>query len=357
VAEGVIRLVAPQQLIQIRPDIWQPADTVGWLNRPNVRAKINTGERTVNMFTDAEGFRVGAAGRVNANKKVLILGDSFMEALQVEYEQSGAGLLQDALPKLVGEPVAVRNAAVDGWDPDQYVMRARSLLARDHYDLVITGVYLRNDVISRDRGYLPPRPRDERYRLRFPRSLSFTELTNAILRPFNDYMEVRSHLYIFVRNRMQTLRMQVGLSPYSFPPQFLKSQADAPRWQVTSGLLAKVNELAKQHGVPALFVLIPAPFQVDSASMMRQIQGFHLDPNAIDLEQPNRILGEQLEAQGLDVYDILPEFREADQRGEQLYGSVDPHFSPEGNQLFATLVAPRAADLLRTGAEPPPPKP
>src|SRR5687767_349911 len=86
-AEGAVRMAAPQQLIQIRPDLWQPADTVGWLRRPNAKVRINTGERSVNVFSDAEGYRVGADGRRDAPTRVLLLGDSFMEALQVEHEQ------------------------------------------------------------------------------------------------------------------------------------------------------------------------------------------------------------------------------------------------------------------------------
>ncbi len=56
-AELMIRLVAPQQLISIRPDVWQPADSVGYLFRPNLRTTINTGEREVHLLTNAEVIR------------------------------------------------------------------------------------------------------------------------------------------------------------------------------------------------------------------------------------------------------------------------------------------------------------
>ncbi len=36
VRDRPVCVIASQQLIQIRPDIWQPADTLGWLARPNV---------------------------------------------------------------------------------------------------------------------------------------------------------------------------------------------------------------------------------------------------------------------------------------------------------------------------------
>jgi hypothetical protein len=92
-AEVLVRIVEPQQLIVDRPDIWQPRDTVGWEHRPNVQTTVNTGEGFVHFRTDAEGFRIGRAGRVEGDRQVLLIGDSFMEALQVEYEQSLAGLM------------------------------------------------------------------------------------------------------------------------------------------------------------------------------------------------------------------------------------------------------------------------
>jgi hypothetical protein len=101
VAEVGVRIAAPQQLILIRPDLWEPADTVGWLRRSNVDARVNTGEGTVRLITDHDGFRVGEERR-RTGVPVLLLGDSFMEALQVDHEQSLAGLLDISLSAATG---------------------------------------------------------------------------------------------------------------------------------------------------------------------------------------------------------------------------------------------------------------
>lgn len=352
-AEVAVRVAAPQQLILIRPDLWQAADTVGWLHQPNVNTRINTGERTVTVFTDADGFRVGPDGPVREGREVLLLGDSFMEALQVDYEQSAAGILETTLPAQVGGPVALRNAGIGGWDPDQYLLRARSLLARREYDLVVTVLYLGNDVISVRRDYVPPRTPVQRYRLRLPRRLSWVELTDAFLRPINDFFEVRSHLFVLFKNRMQNVRAEVGLAAIGFPPHFLTSEASSEAWEITAVLCEEIGSLASEQGAEALFVLMPTSFQVDSADLRRTVEGFDLDVAAIDLDQPNRRLGEELTDRGLRVYDALPAFRAAHDDGTTLYGTVDQHLSPEGNELFAGLVGPLAANLLGNGNEQP----
>lgn len=346
-AEIVVRIVAPQQLIRVRPDVWQPVDTVGWMFRPHLATRINWGEGTVSLFTDQEGFRVGRAGRVNAPTRVLLIGDSFMAALQIEYEQSLAGLLQKDLPRRSQRALAIRNAGQAGWDPPQYLFGARSMLARDTFDLVIVAVYIGNDVVTRRPERIAPRVPVEIHRLHFPRGLSKDALVAAFVRPVNDVLEQRSHLFILVKHRLENVRMRAGLTDDYFPDEFRKSEAASPRWDVTSGMLADIAALAARRRIPTLFVLIPAPFQVEAGVFARFLRGFGVDSAQVDLDQPSRLVGERLRARGLPVIDALADFRAAEATGQQLYGNVDRHLSPRGHEVLARIVEPRALELLR----------
>jgi hypothetical protein len=344
-AEVAVRIAAPQQLIMLRPDLWEPADTVGWDRRPNVSAEINTGEGKVHLVTDAEGFRVRQTGR-REGIPVLLLGDSFMEALQVEYEQSLSGVLDDLLSKELGKPVAVRNAGINGWAPSQYLLKARALLPHNDYRMIVTAVYVGNDAPPIKVDYFPPRQRVERHTLRLPRNLSVGEFIDAGLRPVNDFFEVRSHLFILLRKQLETLRMKSGTSPTYFPNEFLKTEANAERWQIAADFCSQINELAKQKGIPALFVLIPSDFQVDPEKFNQYVRGFAIDTTAVDLDQPSRRLAEELSKRGLNVIDPLTRFREMHNSGQRLYGKVDQHMNAAGHQALGEIVAPVAAKLL-----------
>ena len=348
-AEVAVRVAAPQQLIQIRPDLWQPADTIGWMHRPNVTTTMNTGEGEVHVYTDREGFRVGEAGRVEDGTRVLLIGDSFMEALQVEYEQSLAGLLQAQLPTTAAQPVAIRNAGIDGWGPSHYVLRAGQLLPRDDYRLLVVTVFIGNDIQPARLETIRRRTPVERHRLRLPRSLSKGEVVNAVLQPVNDALEVRSHAYLLVRNRMQTLRMRAGVSPLYMPQEFMRAEATSDRWETFGQIAADIDSIADAHGARTLFVLIPAPFQVDERQFEQYLTGFQIDPAAVDLEQPTRLVTEQLTSRGLRMIDALPAFRAAHAEGVQLYGAVDPHLTPAGHERLAGLVLPAATELLTAG--------
>ncbi len=348
--ELFVRLVAPQQLILKRPDVWVGVDTLGWVQRPDQRTTVNTGERIVRVFTDKDGFRVGSAGRVEGKKRVLLLGDSFMEAFQVEYEQSLAGLLETRLAQRFHEPVAIRNTGVGGWDPPQYLLQERRALPREHFDLVLVALYLGNDVVAWRSDRIPARQPVEVHSLRLPRRIGYREFVDAVLYPINDWLEARSQLFIFMKRRSATLLMRLGLTAEEFPVELLRREAASPRWSVTAQICRDIRDAAQARGVPTLFVFIPAPFQVDTAAFAQAVHGFKIDPLTVDLDQPERLLSDAMRPHRLDVLDVLPAFRRARQAGEALYGTVDRHLSPAGHALLGQLVEPAVAARLASHA-------
>jgi hypothetical protein len=300
---------------------------------------VNTGERTVTFASDANGFRVSQDGPTRANSRIFLIGDSMMEALQVTYEQSVAGLLEKGLLGLTGKPTAVCNAAVGGWGPSQYLIETRHQLQGQDYALVLVMIYLGNDIERVRRDHYPPHVADEVRRFRIPRHLSWREFVDAVAYPINDALKVRSHLFVLLKNGLPTLRARLGLNAFYFPVEYMKVEASSPRWEVTADVLSDISGLAKSRGVPSLFVLLPAPFQVDSATFNDYVRRFHFNPADADLDQPNRLMLAALRKRGLDVIDVLPDLRKAQRRSPgRLYGSVDNHLSPEGHEVVARSI-------------------
>lgn len=345
-AEGFVRLVSPQQLIIMRPDLWQPADSVGWLRRPNISVRINTGERTVSVLTDREGFRVGQTGRREAATQILLLGDSFMEALQVDHEQHVAHLLEGELERRLRRPVAIRNAGVSGWDPNHYYLRTRQLLERDTFALVVVAIFAGNDAVTQRVSAVPARQPMRQPRFRLPRALSRVEIVDALFAPVNDQLERHSQLFILLKNRLSVVRMRLGLTAQYMPPEFLRSESASSRWRVTAELSRDLSALAARHGTPTLFVLLPESFQVYQSVFKDFVRGFGIDSAALDLDQPNRRLMEEFKAVRLNVVDALPAFRSDAANGPRLFGSVDTHFAPAAHALLAKFLAPHAESLL-----------
>lgn len=346
IAEVGIRLVAPQQLIVIRPGMWLPRDTVGYIFHPNLRTIINTGERTVGFWTDPQGFRIGRNGRSEEQAQVLLMGDSFMAALQVEHEQSFAGIAETRLPERIGYPIAIRNGAVSGWGPSEYYFRTKQLLREDRFEAVVVLFFVGNDAVDR----LPePKPAIDPLvmtHFRLPRNLRPREWVDALIRPFNDVMEGHSHLYVFLKNRFKTTLMRLGLSPEYFPVEFLRSEANSPRWAITGEIARQIADVGAARGTPTLFVLGPAKFQVDAGVFGQHLSAFRVDSADVDLDQPSRRLLASFRTQGVMVLDVLPDFRAAHASGQHLFGTVDRHLSRQGHQLLWDLVQPALVSLL-----------
>jgi hypothetical protein len=318
---------------------------VGWTNRPNVHTTINTGERTATVITDSDGFRIGRAGRSIGSEHVLLIGDSFAQALQVDYEKSFAYLIERGLTARRGHPVAVWDAGVDGWDPPQYLYRARQLLSTRPVAMVLVSIYLGNDIVSSARP-LPPRNPAPTFSFHVPRQLSRSELVTDLLRPIDDILKRHSELYILAKNSLKTTEMRWGLTGIAFPDELLRSSAGSKRWQVTAALCDSIAQFAAQHGARTMFVLIPAPYQVDDLQLKTFARGFGIDLASVDLDQPNRLLGDAMRRRGLTVLDPLSDFRRRARNGEQLYGYVDRHLTPAGHVALSAAVVPAIASAM-----------
>jgi len=348
VAEFAVRLAAPQQLIQIRPDLWQPVDSLGWVRRPNANLRINTGERTVRILSDAEGYRIGEAGRRDAATRVLLIGDSFIEALQVDHEQSIAHLLEKGLADSLDRAVVVRNAGINGWNPNHYLIRTRQLLAREPFALAVIAIFVGNDAVPYRFDRIAPRAPVARHQFRLPRRAAWSEIVDALLAPVNDALEVRSHLYILAKNQLATVRMRLGMTADYLPLEYRHTEAESARWKNTAAIAKDLAKAARATNTPVLFVLIPERFQVYPDDFSRYIRGFGIDSTLVDVEQPTRLLYDAFRAESLLVVDALPSMRStATSASERLYGRVDQHLSPAGHEALARVVIPASVRLLK----------
>jgi hypothetical protein len=102
-----------------------------------------------------------------------------------------------------------------------------------------------------------------------------------------------------------------GLAYQEFPAEVLKREATGPRWNVTAGVLRDIAAVADSSGTPTMFVLVPAVYQVEPKQFHQWAAGFNLKPEDFDLDQSNRIMFQELNAQGLTVIDATPSLRQA----------------------------------------------
>lgn len=347
VLEFLVRLVMPQQLIELRPDVYRPVEGIGHTLRPNLDTTINLGEREVRLLTDTNGYRTNGVVTDEAEVRVLALGDSFTEAMHVEYDETVVGLLETSLSESLGQTVSVVNTAVSAYNPNHYLIRARDELAENDYDLVLVFVYVGNDIVGGRREAMPPRAPTLQHDLRLPRSLSGAEWVDALLYPLNDTLEQHSHLFVLSKNSASLLLARMGLTASYFPEVLLTSFSDSDKWANTADILQDIADLAAEFDTPTLVVILPSVAQVNADEFIWYQVAFGIDPADVDLDQPGRLLTAELEARNVPVTDATPVLREAYEQGvPDLYGRVHKHFNANGHRVVAAFILPQVEAVL-----------
>ena len=359
-SEGVVRVFAPQPLIQLRPDIWIPVAGVGHQKAANVDTVINTGEGEVRLVTDERGHRIGAQGPPRGARKILAVGDSFVEGLQVDYPELATTRLADMLELHAAShrstdsgsrEYAVINTGVSDWSPNHYYRKVHEELSADDYDLVLLFVFLGNDVVTHMRTWHAPRS-EFGIPVRMPRSLDHRELVDAWVYPLYLQLRARSHLVVFLKRRFLSQLLRLGLSGDPFGRIYLTSHAESPRWSMTVGLLQQTVALATESQTRAVVVLIPPDFVVDKVLGRTYAAGQGVDLRLLDLDQPARLLGERLRDAGITTLDSTPRFEALHKSGVQLYGRVDRHLNRRGHDELAKFILPRVVEELSKGTGP-----
>lgn len=348
--EIAVRIFLPQQLIILRPDIWKPTDNGrSFTHQSDIDTTINTGERDVRLLTDENGYRIGeSTASLDPDIRILALGDSFLAALQVEYEDTMTALLENELSIELGQTVQVANTGVNGYSPNHYRIIARQELAQSDYDMVIAFVYVGNDFVNNNEETLSPRQPVPERPLRIPNNFSQSELIDAIFYPVNDWLERNSHLFIFVKSRIDVLLARLGLTAYYVTNAIQTDFVDAPHWANTVEILSDIQNEASQYNIPFIVVFIPTSYQVDEASFAWYETAFNIPPDSVDIDQPSIRFAETLGGYNLTVYDMLLPLRDAHQQDTtDLFGSVDRHLGINGHRVVADYLSPRILDLLQ----------
>lgn len=280
--------------------------------------------------------------------RILVLGDSFMEANQVPFEDSFPSLLEANLRARVGRPVEVINASVSGWGTDDELTYLTRYGLRFQPDIVLVAMTLHNDVQDNlaeefhafEQGGLRERPQ-----------MDIPAREYAVLQ-IKEYLASHSHLYqvllsatrsSWVRGEANRLDSHVaGLLMKGPDPKIARG------WDMTRQLLRKIRETSQKAGAKAAVYLIPIWFQVSEQQFQEFLVAHGLPREQVLLDQPQRTMKQVGEAEELNVIDLLPEFQKSERADPgKLYLPSDGHWAAAGHRLGAALMAEHLAATTR----------
>jgi hypothetical protein len=349
--EILVRLFFPQQLIILRSDIWRPDSPFGHRHQENANTVINTGEGAVHFITDGNGYRVNRNIPENNTKpdiSILAIGDSFIEAIQVENDFAIPEVTRKYLERKSSKTVQVDNTGVGGWDPNHYLLEAKRALAQKRYTLGIVFLYVGNDITTKKTTSFHPRTPAQRHKLHIPNSLKWNEIIQAILYPINDSLETKSHLFILVKRSGRVPLARLGLTAWYAPSVLKVEEVSSTRWKITAEICEEIQSEFSKYNTPVFFVLLPTSYQVHENLFKEYIWAFGIDPATVNINQPNRLIEGEFEARGLHLVDPLEYMRQKAESGLIMFGLVDRHLNQNGHQIVAEYILPVIESYIKT---------
>lgn len=350
-AEVALRVVGEPPELMYVPNPWY-----GWSHQPGAKFVRETEGNAVEIEINALGLRdrpFDLAKRAETFR-VLVLGDSFMEALQVPLERTFAKQLESRLApatRAAGCGVEVLNGGISAFGTDNALLYYRHAGRRFAPDLVVLGFYVGNDVRNNwfelenvdAGGARKPHfvPRDEGIE---PVDYPFAAHASPAV-PLKLFVNRNVWSYSLLREVVARRRRAAADDVRGLPLDYQLYEAAPPAswesaWRVTDALLGALAREVAADGARLFVVVIPSQEQVEPERFWRAVDAVGRgERGAWNLEAPEARLAALLEARGVAHLRLLDEFRTAAAAGEKLYLEVDSHWTARGHERAAQRAA------------------
>lgn len=343
----------------------------GWSPRPNIQT-VWAGEGEVSevkMNSLGMRDRERTLERPANSYRIAVLGDSFMEALQVPLEKTALAVMETQLktcPILKGKTVEVLNFGVQGYGTAQQLMTWRHHAQQFSPDLVILGFYPGNDIRNNHRAlehdHLRPYFVEENSQL--VEDLSFRKLNpNGLERDQYTFSKLDQLPYPLITNSriLQLIRQaeieskrrqlqkdyqETDINFYKDPPDQNWQQA----WKITEQLITLLQDEVKAKGKDFMVIMVSDSFQVlPDPGKRQEFMGKH---QIQDLLYPNKRIEALGKNQGFPVLQLAEPLRkEAEKTGICLHGFENAevcggHWNVDGNRIAGELMASQVCQQL-----------
>jgi len=342
----------------------------GWKKRPATTLRVQTAEYDVTQTINALGLRGPETTREKppGTRRVLLLGDSFLEGYTVDEGDLVSTQLETLLQLDGGAPVEVLNAGTAGYSTDQELLYFENEGRTFEPDVTVLLFYV-NDVFfnvngSYWRGEKPyfeptdsgpalrgvpvPPPEENRYAFEVQGGTGLV----ALVRRADAWLGARSALHRLVRGAvtdspaLSGLAIRLGAAdvPGEFRPWQRTPDAEIERaWSVTESLIARLRDSVVGAGSEFLVFYVPSRPAVYPDDWRRTRRAYAMDDEAWSPAADADFLSGV--CQRLSLRCVLPveEFREEASRiegdGGRLYFAGDGHWTAGGHALAARLLA------------------
>lgn len=297
--------------------------------------------------------------------RIALLGDSYIEAFEVPFDETVGELLESRLATRWGTPVEVLNFGHGGYGTAQELLTLQHEVWKYSPDLVLLAVTTGNDISDNYRSlkrsdYVPyyvfrgdslvldssfVQSSGFRSRARWTRRLLVVVQHSRLAQLINRSRRLNRKEERQQRNMAAGPGEEVGMRDEVHLPPTDPDWQEA--WRVTEGIIRMMHEECRRHDTPFAMVTLTRGIQVTPDR--EQKEKFLRRLGVEDLYYPERRLADLGEREGIPVLNLAPAMaKQAEERQVYFHAYRDSlgigHWSPEGHMAAAELIAPWLAD-------------
>lgn len=337
--ELAVRLIRPEP-----QELFEPHPVLGVFHVPNTEAIWNKeGRAMVRINQLGVRDRELPLEKAPGVYRIIVLGDSFVEALQVPLEQTFVKVTETLLNRWARAETQfeVINAGVSGYGTAQEYLWFRHYGVQLRPDLIVLAFFVGNDVRNNSVHLEPYAPTP--FFVLDGAGLSLSGRAFYFENPLKAWLRSRSHLYLALIRAKARLNMgaqAARLVNIDLGVFVRKESAEwSEAWEITRRLLHRINRLARDGKANFILLALPDPYQVSP----------HLpsaaSSEALDLGRPQRRLAKFARVEGIQFVDVLPCLRQSYRQDDRIFFRDRGHFTSRGHRLVGEVLFRRLAGV------------
>jgi lysophospholipase L1-like esterase len=325
--EAGLRMAGGSEAAPGFQSLFIPDPRIGHRLRPGTSTRYSTSEFSTEISINSAGVRGPEfAGREPGERRVVVLGDSLVMAVQVDAGQTFCAALERRLnARDPAHRYRVINAGVQGYGPVQEWLFYEHVVSAFAPDVVLVAVFVANDATE---------ALDAAPRLAEPAGAATpdAEEAQAALRR----LVRRSMVLQTVRMRVEALRARLETQPVAERP--LAAYLDSPPPEIARGLevsraaVDRIAERAAADGAATALVLVPARFQLEDGDYGRLAEIVRQSGGTLVRQAATERFAAALAPLGLPMLDLVPVLQAEPDPGA-LFFTENIHFTPRGHEV------------------------
>lgn len=341
-----------------RPPIsfWQPHPSLGWSLIPNKEGRWENQEFSNLIRINSAGFRDREYSLEKPGDvfRIIILGDSMTEGLQVPLEQTFAKVLETLLNRdtvkedLSRKKFEVLNLGVAAYGTGQEYLLLKEYGLAYQPDLVILAFLSLNDVLNNSLKLEKSMAGTEWERIYRPYFIPDGHGDLILLPPQATRVSFWENFYTyrFILNKIRTIpRLREWFWPRHTAMDFwgLYNPKSTPEWReawdITQKLILKIKKEAEDHHAGFLLVSLTNRDSYIDGTFAGQLKKYA--PINWDIDKPDKILGDFCQEHSIPFLALTPLFRDYLKKAGrpiQFHYASDGHWNTEGHRLAAEFI-------------------